>query len=238
MLKGPSNLTWLILVEIIIEKHRSQLFKRAWFIINEALLEIRLKTRPKRVLNVSEAAISCLDRDVPVNICCHMGESDVSIPRALQPASHPSPTMASTVQKIQDKLFGRLSAKSTEDLAEVDQHPFPAGSNAEPVDQPASLTIDIPKDPNTPTPMPQRKNTDSPNSDHDIGPGSKTPPLKTYRERLAEKLGDAYKGAEKYRLLQDNDRERHWKRWGPYLSDRQWVCVQQFLPFHFLIALS
>ena len=141
--------------------------------------------------------------------------------------------MASTVQRIQDRLFGKPSANKSDDLAEVDQHPFPTGSNAEPVDQPASLTIDIPKDPNAPTPIPQRKSNDSPASDHDIGSGSKTPLLKTYRERLAEKLGDKYKGVEKYRLLQDNNRERHWKRWGPYLSDRQWVRSQQFLYFTF-----
>jgi hypothetical protein len=46
---------------------------------------------------------------------------------------------------------------------------------------------------------------------------------KSYRQRLAEALGTVYKGAEKYRLQQDDLREKHWKRWGPYLSDRQWV---------------
>ena len=42
-----------------------------------------------------------------------------------------------------DRLFGTLSANKGDDLAGVDQHPFPTGSNPEPVDQPASLTIDI-----------------------------------------------------------------------------------------------
>lgn len=46
---------------------------------------------------------------------------------------------------------------------------------------------------------------------------------KTYRERLLEKLGAEYEGAERYRLLQDGKKEQHWKRWGPYLSERQWV---------------
>jgi len=45
----------------------------------------------------------------------------------------------------------------------------------------------------------------------------------SYRQRLSESLGADYHGVEKYRLLQDENRERHWKRWGPYLSDRQWV---------------
>ncbi|KIY50404.1 hypothetical protein FISHEDRAFT_39502 [Fistulina hepatica ATCC 64428] len=42
-----------------------------------------------------------------------------------------------------------------------------------------------------------------------------------------EVLGDDYRGAERYRLVQDGQRERHWKRWGPYLSDRQWATVRE-----------
>jgi hypothetical protein len=44
-----------------------------------------------------------------------------------------------------------------------------------------------------------------------------------YRDGLLDKLGPDYEGVEKYRLEQDEARERHWKRWGPYLSERQWV---------------
>jgi hypothetical protein len=50
-----------------------------------------------------------------------------------------------------------------------------------------------------------------------------------YRVRLAEKLGAQYKGVEKYRLEQDQKRDRHWKRFGPYVSDRQWVS-NKFVP--------
>lgn len=45
----------------------------------------------------------------------------------------------------------------------------------------------------------------------------------TYRDKLLDRLGPDYSGVEKYRLEQDEARERHWKRWGPYLSERQWV---------------
>lgn len=45
----------------------------------------------------------------------------------------------------------------------------------------------------------------------------------TYRDKLLDRLGPDYEGVEKYRLEQDEARERHWKRWGPYLSERQWV---------------
>lgn len=127
--------------------------------------------------------------------------------------------MASTVQKIQDKIFGRASTGSDKDTTEDP-------GSSERVDQVPSLTINIPKDTtNTPNTAPQRKN-DNPDSGDDVGQAAATPPLKPYRDRLSEKLGDKYKGAEKYRLAQDNSREKHWKRWGPYLSDRQWVCIQ------------
>ncbi len=127
--------------------------------------------------------------------------------------------MASTVQKIQDKIFGRAQTGSDKDTTEDP-------GSSERVDQLPSLTINIPKDTtNTPNTAPQRKN-DNPDSEGDVGQAAATPPLRPYRDRLSEKLGDKYKGAEKYRLAQDNAREKHWKRWGPYLSDRQWVCIQ------------
>lgn len=47
----------------------------------------------------------------------------------------------------------------------------------------------------------------------------------TYRDTLIAKLGAQYEGVERYRLVQDSKRERHWKRWGPYLSERQWVSL-------------
>ena len=34
-------------------------------------------------------------------------------------------------------------------------------------------------------------------------------------------------GAEILRLLEDSTRERNWKRWGPYLSERQWATVRE-----------
>ena len=33
--------------------------------------------------------------------------------------------------------------------------------------------------------------------------------------------------AEEIRLAEDRDRTRHWKRWGPYLSERQWGTVRE-----------
>ena len=32
---------------------------------------------------------------------------------------------------------------------------------------------------------------------------------------------------ESVRLEEDRDRRKNWKRWGPYLSDRQWGTVRE-----------
>ena len=36
-----------------------------------------------------------------------------------------------------------------------------------------------------------------------------------------------YDGAEIRRLKDDEKREANWKRWGPYLSERQWGTVRE-----------
>ena len=33
--------------------------------------------------------------------------------------------------------------------------------------------------------------------------------------------------AEQKRLEEDTRRERNWKRWGPYLAERQWATVRE-----------
>lgn len=135
--------------------------------------------------------------------------------------------MVSTVQKIQDKLFGKsTTAQSTSSDANIDQQQL--SSPSERVDPSSSLSINIPKANSSTNLVPPKKSSKL-GSEDDDGPEATTPPLRTYRERLIERLGDKYKGVEKYRLEQDAKRERHWKRWGPYLSDRQWVSVQNRL---------
>lgn len=42
-------------------------------------------------------------------------------------------------------------------------------------------------------------------------------------EDMADPEMTAFKTAEEKRLLDDADKKHHWKRWGPYLSERQWV---------------
>lgn len=48
-----------------------------------------------------------------------------------------------------------------------------------------------------------------------------TPGLKE-RKYFAE-----YKSVEEQRLEEDAQKQRHWKRWGPYLSERQWATVRE-----------
>ncbi|KII92355.1 hypothetical protein PLICRDRAFT_102685 [Plicaturopsis crispa FD-325 SS-3] len=78
----------------------------------------------------------------------------------------------------------------------------------------AGLTIHIPKPSPAINTNPPPKNT-------------KTPPSNSYRSRLINELGGHYRGVERHRLLQDEKKKRHWKRWGPYLSDRQWATVRE-----------
>ena len=104
------------------------------------------------------------------------------------------------LKKIQGKLF------------RGDMTPPP--QQEEPRD--SGLAIVIPRPPPTPVPPPKLSSNLAQKSSDDI-------PSKSYRDRLAQKLAGEYRGAERFRLLQDEKRERHWKKWGPYLSDRQWV---------------
>ncbi|KAI0930329.1 hypothetical protein AcW1_009055 [Taiwanofungus camphoratus] len=116
----------------------------------------------------------------------------------------------SQTKNIQGKLFrgennGLTPSRSTSDPA---------------------LTISIPKQnepPPAPPAPPKLSKTDSSSPKHEGDHGG----LKPFRERLSEKLGTDYHGAERYRLDQDAAKERHWKRWGPYVSDRQWATVRE-----------
>lgn len=120
---------------------------------------------------------------------------------------------SASIKKVQAKLFrGEDSPKS---------QPLDAKGSAGPGLKP--LNIHIPKpgsQPQGPNPPP-KLNKQVPD---DTSEPVDDEPTKLWRARLAEKLGSDYNGAERYRLDQDVKKERHWKRWGPYLAERQWVC--------------
>ena len=121
---------------------------------------------------------------------------------------------SSSVKRVQDKLFGRnLQSDDTSPQEKVDSST-------------PTLSISIPK-PQSPPTLPRKTTDSSPKQDAADDTFNQTtetmPQTYPYRKRLAQQLGDEYKGAERYRLRQDDQRKKHWKRWGPYLSDRQWV---------------
>ena len=120
--------------------------------------------------------------------------------------------MATNVRSIQQKLF----RSESQGLQNSSDPPKP--------DNP--LTISIPKTVTPPPSLPSKaakpQESNAPPTSNGNAPGP-------YRDRIRQKLGSDYKTVEQYRLDQDNKRERHWKRWGPYVSDRQWVCHLLFL---------
>jgi len=86
-----------------------------------------------------------------------------------------------------------------------------------------SLTIDIPTNTlqtKSVQPLKISKPVENAEVDSDAPEGRYT---SSYRDRLLRRLGNEYHGAERYRLEADRKKEAHWKRWGPYVSDRQWV---------------
>jgi hypothetical protein len=114
------------------------------------------------------------------------------------------------LRKMQEKLF-RASGDATPRPQQQDE--------ARESSALTGLTIDIPKPPPSPMPPPKltgKQAESSPKRVEDL-------PSKPYRERLAQRLAGDYHGAEKYRLLQEEEKKQHWKKWGPYLSDRQWA---------------
>lgn len=104
----------------------------------------------------------------------------------------------SQTKKIQGKIF--------RGVVEPKEDTNPARSNTDP-----NLTINIPR----PNALQSTPGAPQPKADQSTT---------TFRQKLVEKLGTEYHSAERYRLLQDENKEKHWKRWGPYVSDRQWVC--------------
>src|SRR5260221_6572357 len=113
-----------------------------------------------------------------------------------------------SAKKLQNKIFGTPS--SSIDIL----RPSPSDPG---------LTINIPKPISSPSlaqPQPKKQASGTPRDSHSVGVDS-TP--KKYRDRLITKLESEYESVERHRLAQDERRERHWERSGPYLSERQWV---------------
>ena len=120
----------------------------------------------------------------------------------------------SRAEKIRGKLFGSGDKASNGEDVSVSR------SSSD-----VPLTIQIPKPPPTQPAPPKNKADKADSSPRSPRAEPAQRPDKCFRERLVQKLGANYHGAERYRLAQDATKEVHWKRWGPYVSDRQWVSL-------------
>lgn len=115
-----------------------------------------------------------------------------------------------SAKKLQHKIFGTPSS-SIDTL-----RPSPSDPR---------LTINIPKGKPAPSPslvQPKKQVNETPKVSRSAGVDVQPTP-KNYRDRLTTQLDSEYESVERHRLAQDERRDRHWKRWGPYLSERQWV---------------
>lgn len=122
----------------------------------------------------------------------------------------------STAKNIQAKVFGGQDAT-----------PPPNSSSSGEI---PALSIQIPRPPPFKLPTkkqsqstmspPSKKKEKEANGAPDVGAVRQD---ETFKARLLKKLGTRYDGVERYRLEQSENKEKHWKRWGPYLSERQWV---------------
>ncbi|ORY35385.1 putative cytoplasm protein [Naematelia encephala] len=158
----------------------------------------------------------------------------------------------STAKKLQSKLFGATGPAATSGEQNGSDSPTGSGT-ATPVatNQPQStepLKISIPgpglagtekreKDnlPKRPSlqidgtpPAPENLPSPHPGTGSETDtPGTLGGDFKSLRDRLMQNLGPRYRSVEEHRLDQSDRYEVHWKRWGPYVSERQWGTVRE-----------
>lgn len=121
----------------------------------------------------------------------------------------------SRAEQIREKLFGGTRTNGDKPSEE----PTVSRSSSD-----VPLSIHIPRPPLSTQPTPPQKReskSDSP-SQPEV-----TRDSRSFRERLVEAVGPDYHGAERFRVVQCDKKELHWKRWGPYVSDRQWATVRE-----------
>jgi hypothetical protein len=115
-----------------------------------------------------------------------------------------------SAKKLQNKIFGTPSSSDSN---------IKPSSSAD-----LGLTINIPKQATPNQPVSHTEHKPAPSTPTARGyKDSATHASLKYRDRLITQLKSEYQSVERHRLLQDERKERHWKRWGPYLSERQWV---------------
>jgi hypothetical protein len=139
-----------------------------------------------------------------------------------------TPTM-SCAEQNPDKLVCQDEAKG--------EHPAVADSTSPNDDQESTLSLTASETPlttiedsaatcsSTESPPPGLNNNKDSKGTESLSIEEDKAPSRTFRERLVERFGADYHGVERYRLAQAARKELHWKRWGPYVSDRQWASI-------------
>ncbi|KAI0342026.1 hypothetical protein BDW22DRAFT_1358151 [Trametopsis cervina] len=121
----------------------------------------------------------------------------------------------SRAEQIRGKLFGGKPNNNNDKTGDE-------GLTRSSSDVPLSIHIPKPEPPAQPAPPPRKESKSDSSPKPDLSKDSRS-----FRERLVEAVGHEYHGAERHRLVQDNEKKLHWKRWGPYVSDRQWATVRE-----------
>ncbi|WWC90864.1 uncharacterized protein L201_005801 [Kwoniella dendrophila CBS 6074] len=156
--------------------------------------------------------------------------------------------MASSAKKLQSKIFGQGvgggdsspsadspsgsgTATPTNSGAEQLKINIPPPTHSQPGEKrekenlpkrPSLQSHDAPAPPElsgSPQPRDGGSDTDT--------PGTIGQEQKSLRERLQRSMGPRYRSVEEHRLDQSDRYEVHWKRWGPYVSERQWGTVRE-----------
>jgi hypothetical protein len=124
---------------------------------------------------------------------------------------HPLAFVPMSAKNLQNKIFGTPSSSSSA----LKPSPSDPGLTINiPKQQPAALNVSHTQHPKPGPTTPVTKG----DKESAISP-------KKYRDKVAIELGSEYESVERYRLLQDERKDRHWKKWGPYLAERQWACL-------------
>lgn len=146
--------------------------------------------------------------------------------------NHHHRPLPSAVMSRAEQIRGKLFGNAPDGKANGADEGIPRSGS----DNPLTIKIPQPAQP-TPTTPAQRPKLRESKADSSPKNAAEEGLAKSFRERLVEQLGPDYHGAERYRLVQDDNKEMHWKRWGPYVSDRQWVSPAS-LDLHICVQCS
>ncbi|ODN78976.1 hypothetical protein L202_04489 [Cryptococcus amylolentus CBS 6039] len=135
----------------------------------------------------------------------------------------------SNAKKLQNKLFSatKPAQDSPEQADSGTSTPVPAESLKINIPAPPGAQANLPKRPSSQQGQDANEATTPKGGSDTDTPGTQGQEHKSLRDRLHAQLGPKYHSVEEHRLQQSDKYEVHWKRWGPYVSERQWATVRE-----------